>query len=66
MFARGPGYAVTIKNSVEGKRFYLKCDRGALNVNKLGEERQRQTRSRRFGCPFPLSGNFSKWQGIGS
>ena len=38
-FARGKGYAVTIKSSIAGKRVYLKCDRGALNLNKLGEER---------------------------
>nr|CCA20967.1 Pc21g00130 putative [Albugo laibachii Nc14] len=62
-FARGQGYAVTIKSSIAGKRVYLKCDRGALNVNKLGEERQRQTSSRRIGCPFLLSGNFSKRRG---
>nr|CCA25904.1 Pc21g00130 putative [Albugo laibachii Nc14] len=51
-FARGQGYAVTIKSSIAGKRVYLKYDRGALNVNKLGKERQRQISSRRVGFPF--------------
>ena len=57
-FARGQGYAVTIKSSIAGKRVYLNCDRGALNVNKLRKEHQRQTSSRRIGCPFLLSGIF--------
>ena len=59
-FACGQGYNVTIKSSIAGKRVYLKCDPGALNVNKLGKERQRQISSRRIGFPFLLSGNFPK------
>ena len=62
-FARGQGYAVTIKSSITGKRVYLKCDRGAINVPKIGKERQRQTSSRRIDCPFLLSGSFSKKRG---
>ena len=34
-FASGQGYAVTIKSSIAGKRVYLKCDRGAVNVPRL-------------------------------
>ena len=59
-FARGQGYAVTIKNSIAGKRVYLKCNRVAVNVPKVGKERQRQTSSRRIDCPFLLYGNLSK------
>ena len=59
-FARGQGYAVTIKSSIAGKRVYLKCDRGAVNVPKVGKERQRKTSSRRIDCPFLSSGKFSK------
>ena len=39
--ARDQGYAVTIKISIAGKRVYRKCDRGAVNVPKVGKERQR-------------------------
>ena len=65
-FARGQGYALTIKSSIAGKSVYLKCDRGAVNVPKVEKERQRQTSSRRIDCPFLLSGNFSKKGVIGS
>ena len=61
--ARGQGHAVTLKSSIAGKRVYLKCDIGAVNVPKVGKERQRQTISRRINCPFLLSGNFSQKKG---
>ena len=38
-FASGQGYAVMMNGSIVGKRVYLKCDRGALNVPKVGKER---------------------------
>ena len=63
-FARGQGYAVTIKSSIAGKRVYLKCDRGAVNVLKTGKERERQTSSRRIDCPFLISVNFSPKKGV--
>ena len=59
-FARRQGYADTIKSSIAAKRVYLKCDRGAVNVPKVGKVRQRQTSSSRIDCPFLLSRNFSK------
>ena len=65
-FARGHGYAVTIKSSIAEKRVYLKCDRGAVNVPKVGKELQRRTSSRRIDCPFLLSGIFFKKRAIGS
>ena len=65
-FARGQGYAVMIRSSIAEKRVYLKCDRGAVNVPKVGKEHQRQTGSGRIVCLSLLSRYFFKKGVIGS
>jgi hypothetical protein len=56
-FAATQGYVVTKKRTVEGKKLWIKCDRGGRYDDryKLDDStRQRTTASRLIDCPFEL------------
>jgi hypothetical protein len=56
-FANSQGYVVTKKRTVEGKKLWIKCDRGRSYDDryKLDDStRQRNTSSRLTDCPFEL------------
>jgi hypothetical protein len=56
-FATSQGYVVTRKRTVEGKKLWIKCDRGGNYDGRYkidDSTRQRTTSSRLTDCPFEL------------
>ncbi|MBW0591214.1 hypothetical protein O181_130929, partial [Austropuccinia psidii MF-1] len=55
-WAKSHGYALTKKNSHQGKNVYLACDRYGEYINLKGPTR-RQSTTKKCGCKFRLRGS---------
>ncbi|MBW0512032.1 hypothetical protein O181_051747 [Austropuccinia psidii MF-1] len=64
-WAKSHGYALTKKNSHQGKNVYLACDRYGEYINLKGPT-QRQSTTKKCGCKFRLRGSIPALNDINS